>query len=199
MNKRLKKIPFDLANANHYSQVVCLLLLIALANSVMAKRVVARTVEDVQSSSREVVIPKGTAFEVLTTNEMFSSTVLEGEPVYFKVADDVVVDGVVVIAKGTTVEGSVSEATLGGRYGATGKLTVEVGSTTTVDGQTIRLNGYYSKRGKLNVAAVGALYAALGVLGPVMYHGKSAHVPAGTKIKVSTASEKRVHVRTNAS
>src|SRR5207237_1639899 len=172
--------------------LLCTILIVALAHLTLPN-VFASQVGSEQSGSREVVVPKGTTFEVLTTNELFSSTMLEGDAVYFKVADDVVVDGAVVIAKGTTVEGVVAEAELGGNFGITGKLTIEVGSTTTVDGQTVRLNGSYSKRGKANLAAVGALSAVLGVLGPAMYHGKSAHIPSATKIKVSTASEKKVH------
>ncbi len=174
--------------------LLCTILLVALAHSTLPNLFAAQTGSE-QSAGREVVVPNGTTFEVLTTNELFSSTMLEGDAVYFKVADDVVVDGAVVIAKGTNVEGVVAEAELGGNFGITGKLTIEVGSTTTVDGQTVRLNGSYSKRGKANPAAVGALSVMLGILGPAMYHGKSAHIPSGTKIRVSTASEKKVRLK----
>src|SRR5947209_9721621 len=74
-------------------------LLVAFAYSALPTQVLiaSQTVGE-QIQGREVVVPKGTKFAVLTSDDMFSGTVLEGDAVYFKVADDVVVDGAVVIA-----------------------------------------------------------------------------------------------------
>ena len=41
-----------------------------------------------QPEGREVTIPAGTEVTVITTEGLYSSTMLEGDPVTFKVADD---------------------------------------------------------------------------------------------------------------
>lgn len=82
----------------------------------------------------------------------------------------------------------------GRKFGITGKLLVQPGSTTAVDGQAVRLSGSYARRGKLNPGAIG-LTLIMGLPGPLLYQGKSAHIEAGTELKVFTLSEKRVRVK----
>jgi hypothetical protein len=69
-----------------------------------------------------VVLPDGTEFTVLTTEEITSKTSSEGDLLTFKVAEDVVINGHVVIAKDTLVKGEVSAAKKSGFFGRGGKL-----------------------------------------------------------------------------
>lgn len=60
-----------------------------------------------------VVLPDGTEFTVVTTEEITSKTASEGDLLTFKVAVDVVINGHVVIAKDALVKGEVSTAKTG--------------------------------------------------------------------------------------
>ena len=51
------------------------------------------------AQATEVVLPDGTEFTVLTTDEISSKTAAEGDAVTFKVEEDVKTNGRVVIAK----------------------------------------------------------------------------------------------------
>lgn len=175
--------------------MIRVLILILLVQSTVAPVLPAYARQDKgeRRGGEVVVVPAGTELAIYTMDELYSSTVLKGDAVYFKVARDVVVNGYPVIVKGTIAEGVATTVKIGRSFGITGKLVVQLGSTTTVDGQTIRLRGAYAKRGRVNPGAIG-LTLLLGIPGPVLYHGKNAHVPAGTELRVYTESEKSVRV-----
>src|ERR687883_7490 len=78
---------------------------------------------------RQVVIPDGTEFTVETTEEISSKTAAEGDPLTFKVAEDVKIDGQTVIAKDTLVKGVVAAAKKAGMMGRGGSLGIRVEST----------------------------------------------------------------------
>jgi len=95
----------------------------------------------------EATIPDGTELTVVTTDEISSKTATEGDPLTFKVEEDVKVNGIVVIAKDTIVKGVVSNAEKSGRMGRSGKLGIRVESTTAIDGQKIRLRASKGQKG----------------------------------------------------
>lgn len=146
-----------------------------------------------QSGGTTVTIPEGTEFEVVTTEEISSKTAVEGDPLTFKVAEDVVVNGQVVIPKDTIVKGSVAGAEKSGRMGKGGKLSIRVESTTTVDGQKLRLRASRGKTGDDKTGTTVALTVLFGPLG-LLKKGKDAKIKPGTRIKVYTDEEKVVRV-----
>src|ERR1044072_4026076 len=93
------------------------------------------------------VLPDGTEFTVVTTEEISSKTAAEGDPLTFKVSEDVKVGDKVVIAKGALVKGSITQAKKAGMMGKGGSLGIRVDSTTTVDGQTLKLRSSKGKEG----------------------------------------------------
>lgn len=139
----------------------------------------------------QVTLPDGTELEVVTTEEISSKTATEGDPLNFKIEDDVIVNGKVVIAKGTMVKGSVSNAQKSGRMGKGGKLSIRVESTTTVDNQKVRLRASRGKEGDDKTGTTVALVVLFGPLG-FLKKGKDAKIKEGTKIKVYTDEEKKV-------
>jgi len=92
-----------------------------------------------------VTIPDGTELFVVTIDETSSKVATEGDPVNFRVAEDVVIDGRPVIAKGTLVKGTVVSAVRSGRMGKGGKLGVRIKSTYTVDRQLHKLRAAKGK------------------------------------------------------
>jgi hypothetical protein len=141
----------------------------------------------------EVTVPDGTEFEVLTTEEISSKTSSENDPVNFKVADDVKINGRVVIAKDTMVKGLVANVEKRGHLGKGGKLGLRVESTTTVDGQRVKLR---AAKGKGDTDTVGSTIALSLLISPLflLRRGNHAVIKPGTKIKVYTDEDKKVKV-----
>lgn len=142
----------------------------------------------------QVVIPDGTEFDVETTEEISSKTAAEGDPLTFKVVEDVKVDGQTVVAAGTLVKGVISNAKKAGMMGKGGQLGIRVESTTTVDGQKLKLRSSKGKEGDDKTGTTVALVVLFGPLG-FLKHGKNAKIKPGTHIKVYTDEEKRVDIK----
>jgi len=141
----------------------------------------------------EIAVPDGTEFEVLTTEEISSKTASENDPVNFKVAEDVKINNRVVIAKDTLVKGIVANVEQRGHLGKGGKLGLRVESTTTVDGQKVKLR---AAKGKADTGTVGSTIALSVLISPLFLfrRGNHAVIKPGTKIKVYTDEDKKVKV-----
>jgi len=146
------------------------------------------------TQSPEVVIPDGTEFDVVTVDEISSKTASEGDPLTFKVADDVKIGGQVVIAKDTIVKGTISNVEKSGHMGKSGKLGIRVESTIAVDGQKVRLRASKGKQGDDKTGSVIALSLFVSPLF-LLKHGKDAKINAGTRIKVFSDEETKVKMK----
>ena len=136
-------------------------------------------------------IPDGMEFTVVTVDEISSKTATEGDPLTFKVAEDVKVDGQTVIAKGSLVKGSVAQAKKAGMMGRGGTLGIRVESATTIDNQKLKLRSTKGKEGDDKTGTTVALVVLFGPLG-FLKKGKNAVIKPGTEIKVYTDEEKKV-------
>jgi len=143
------------------------------------------------SAPKEVTIPDGTEFTVVTTDEITSKTATEGDPLSFKVLEDIKVDGQIVIAKDTLVKGVVATAKKAGMMGRGGNLGIRIESTTTVDNQKLKLRSSKGKEGDDKTGTTVALVVLFGPLG-FLKKGKNATIKSGTQIKVYTDEEKKV-------
>ena len=137
----------------------------------------------------DIVVAEGTAVKVLTTSEITSKKAKPNDPVGFTVDEDVVINGQVVVRKGTEAVGSVVNAEKGGYMGKSGKLAVQVESTKTVDGQPLKLRAAKGKEGEDNTTST----MVLSFISPVFLFkkGGEAKVAPGTPITVYVAQEKR--------
>lgn len=174
----------------------CALLFVFLTETVVAPAVFAQKAVAATSTSqqtREITIPDGTAFSVVTEDEISSKTATEGDPVNFRVAEDVLINGQLVIAKDTLAKGIISSSEKNGRMGKGGKLSIRVESTTTVDGQKVRLRAVQGKEGSDKTGTTVALVVVFGVFG-FLKKGKNAVIKKGTSVKVYTDEEKKVQV-----
>ena len=143
----------------------------------------------------EITVPDGTEITVVTTEEISSKTAVEGDPINFKVDDDVKVGGKTVIAKGALVKGEVSNSKKSGRMGKGGQLSIRVLSTETVDGQKVKLRASKGKEGDDKTGTTVALVVLFGPLG-FLKKGKDAKIKQGTRIKAYTDEEKKVQSKT---
>ena len=136
-------------------------------------------------------IPDGMEFTVVTIDEISSKTAAEGDPLTFKVAEDVKVDGVTVITKGSLVKGTVAQSKKAGMMGRGGTLGIRIESATTIDNQKLKLRSTKGKEGDDKTGTTVALVVLFGPLG-FLKKGKNAVIKPGTEIKVYTDEEKKV-------
>jgi len=111
--------------------VVIMLALVSITSPNIAAFSVISQQHDAAKQENVKVLPDGTEFTVVTTDEITSKTAAEGDPLTFKVAEDVKIDGQVVIAKDTLVKGVVATAKKAGMMGRGGSLGIRVEATMT--------------------------------------------------------------------
>lgn len=147
--------------------------------------------KEVALQGTEVVIPDGTEFTVVTTDEISSKTAHEDDPINLRVQEDVKINGQVVIAKDTLVKGIVAAAKKSGMLGRGGSLGIRIETTSTIDGQRLKLRSAKGREGDNKTGTTVALVVLFGPLG-FLKKGKNAIIKTGTPIKVFTDEEKKV-------
>lgn len=129
-----------------------------------------------ESIKQLVTIPVDTSIAVSTTADLTSKKARKGDQLALQVAEDVVIDGVVVIKKGTAAVGRIGLARDTGAFGQSGKLEIEP-LFIQMANAVVRLKGGASEKGSIEApAAVGLLILTPG------FTGRSAKIPAGTRI-----------------
>ena len=147
-----------------------------------------------EQAGQTIVVPDGTEFTVVTTEELSSKTATEGDSITFKVDEDVKIDGHTVIAKDSVVKGTVANAKKSGFFGRGGNLSIRIESAMTVDNQKVKLRSAKGKSGDDKTGTTVALVVLFGPLG-FLKKGKQAIIKAGTQVKVFTDEEKKVQVK----
>jgi Protein of unknown function (DUF2846) len=141
----------------------------------------------------EIVLGEGTAIKVVTAEEITSKAAKPNDPVKFTVAEDLVINGQVVVRKDTPALGSVITAQKGGYMGNSGKLAIQVESTTTSDGQRLKLRAAKGGEGDDKTTSTFALASFISPLF-LFRKGGEAKILAGTAVTVYAGEEKRFRV-----
>lgn len=181
-------------SSRQFQTIVVLLVLVSLFTPGITSSSAATRKQDPPKPENVKVIPDGTEFTVVTIDEITSKTAAEGDPLTFKVAEDVKIDGEVVIVKGSLVKGTVAQAKKAGMMGRGGSLGIRVESATTVDNQKLKLRSTKGKEGDDKTGTTVALVVLFGPLG-FLKKGKNAVIKPGTEIKVYTDEEKKVALK----
>jgi len=187
-----KAIPAAISRSVQIGLVV--LAVVSLTLPSVTLLAVARQQDPPSHPENVKVLPYGTEFTVVTVEEISSKTAAEGDPLTFKVEEDVKIDGQIVIAKDTIVKGVVASAKKAGMMGRGGNLGIRVESTTTVDSKRLKLRSSKGKEGDDKTGTTVALVVLFGPLG-FLKHGKNAKIKPGTQIKVYTDEEKKVAIK----
>ena len=108
-----------------------------------------------------------------------------GEQFSLTVAQDVSVDGAVVIPRGTRAVGQITRRTGKGSFGKSGKMEFTF-RYIDLDGRQIPIEGSHRQEGEGKTAATIGAVAAAGVIGGLIVKGKSAKVEAGREFTVHT-------------
>ena len=185
-------------SSRRFQTVVLSLVLVSLFSPSISSLSAATVSQDPAHTPAQTenlkVLADGTEFTVVTVDEITSKTAAEGDPLTFKVGDDVKIDGQIVIAKGTIVKGVVAQAKKAGMMGKGGSLGIRVESTTTVDNQKLKLRSTKGKEGDDKTGTTVALVVLFGPLG-FLKKGKNAVIKPGTEIKVYTDEEKKIAIK----
>lgn len=153
-------------------------LVLAIAGGLCAVSSPAQTMGQ-QGAASDAVLRWGTPVMLDTTDEISSANAIAGQRIDLRVADNVVVDGHVVIAKGSTAVGEVSAVTDKGNWGQRGRLRIRL-LYARVGDRLVRITGDLGKQGHNGTAGTIAAVAAIGVAGGFLVTGTSAVVPPGT-------------------
>ncbi|HSE18295.1 MAG TPA: DUF2846 domain-containing protein [Pyrinomonadaceae bacterium] len=143
----------------------------------------------INHSQDEIVVTEGTPINVTIVKEVTSKEAKPNDPVDFTVAEDLVINGQVIVRKGTPATGSVINAEKGGYMGKSGKLAVQVESTTTSDGRRLKLRAAKGREGDDKTTST----IALSMISPAFLFrkGSEAKIAPGTVVTVYVAEEKR--------
>jgi hypothetical protein len=161
--------------------------LILTSSSALAQVPVAPSAPVLTASPTEGVATLPANSEVvLNLNEAVSSENLAlGDKVALTVAQDVKVNGSVVIPHGTRAVSLVTMRKGKGSFGKSGKLEIAF-RYLDLDGRHIPIEGRYLQQGEGNGAAtVGAVLGA-GIIGGLVVHGHSARIAEGHQFSVRT-------------
>lgn len=148
-----------------------------------------------QSQPSAAPLPKGilrlddgTPVKLRITRTISSATEQVGDRVDFETLEDVSVNNVLVIPKGSIAWGTVTEAHKKRRMGRGGKLNVAIDSVKLADGEKAALRAVKDTQGGGHVGAMtGAIVATSIVFFPaaplfLFMHGKDITIPKGTEI-----------------
>lgn len=151
--------------------------------------------------SNVVQLPDSTPVKLALSTALSSANATQGQVVEFRVAEDVVVNGVVLIKKDTLALGKVTLAQGKRHLGRAGSIDIEADKTHAVDGTKVELHAEEGVKGKGKAGAMsaGMLITATGVGAPIgalwlLKHGKDATIPAGSILTAYTDDAVQVHL-----
>ncbi|HHT89444.1 MAG: hypothetical protein QM451_08565 [Bacillota bacterium] len=143
---------------------------------------------------KRLTLPAQTLVRVALASTVDSSTAQVGDQVQYRVVEDVMIEGRVVIPLGATGLATVAEATAAGGLGKDGRVVLDFGKITALDGTQVRLrvDETATQRNRSLELAAGASMAGVILLGPVglvsgyFVRGKNVQIVENTQFYVET-------------
>ena len=130
-----------------------------------------------------IYIPKKTMLNVELIEPANSKTHKKNQQVEFKTTENLIINGVVVIPKGTVGMGYVYEVQKAGGFGRKGVLRIAGKEIKTLNNVSVPLRKGLEGKGKTDGGAV-AVAAAVSLVGGLFMKGSNINSPAGTDFQV---------------
>lgn len=130
-----------------------------------------------------IYIPKKTMLNVELIEPANSKTHKKNQQVEFKTTENLIINGVVVIPKGTVGIGYVYEVQKAGGFGRKGVLRIAGKEIKTLNNVSVPLRKGLEGKGKTDGGAV-AVAAAVSLVGGLFMKGSNINYPAGTDFQV---------------
>ena len=149
----------------------------------------------------KVEVPADTLVRIALSESITSKNIKVGDKVRYHVADDVLLDGVLLFVKGSEGIGTVTKVTPARNFGRNAELVVDFGKTKSIDGTFVdTFVGDAAKEEMTNMAmAAGASVAGMVLLGPVgiiagaFIKGKNVEYSEGTELFVQTKKDETLY------
>ena len=140
------------------------------------------------ATSNKFVLDDGTPIKLRLNRNLSSADAKTGDNIDFEVLEEVKVGDVVVIPKGNTAIGTVTDAEHKKRMARGGKLAIEIDYVKLADGEKAAIRAVKETKGGGHTGAMtGAIVATSLVVWPaapffLFMHGKDTTIPKGTEI-----------------
>lgn len=144
-----------------------------------------------QAVARTVKIPDGTIVRLVITEGLDSATNEVNDTVRLEAVEDLKVGDAIVVAKGSTGVGHITDVDKKKRMGRGGKLNFTVDYVKAADGSNLRLRASSSAKGKEKTGTVIATTVLVSPLFLLM-HGKDVKVPKGTEFNAYVDGDREV-------
>ncbi len=149
----------------------------------------------------EVSVPANTLVKVALADPVNAKNLKVGDKIRYQVADDVVIDGVLLFAKGEPGEGTVTKVQQAQNFGRNAEVNIEFEKTKSIDGTDIdTFVGDKAKEETKSMAmAAGASIAGMVLLGPIgivagaFVKGQNIDLPVGTELYIQTKNDEMLY------
>jgi hypothetical protein len=137
---------------------------------------------------KAIVLEDGTPVNLVLDENVSSSDAVTGQTIAFETVDDILVNGFVVIPRGSTAWATVTDAQHKRRMGRAGHVDLNIDKVRLADGEKVLLRAVKNSEGGSNtVKMVGAMaVTAIFTLGGsalfLLAHGKDTTIPKGTNV-----------------
>jgi len=148
----------------------------------------------------QTTIPTDTLVKITLVTPIKSQELKVGDTIKYQVAEDVLVNGTLVFAKGAPGMGTVNKVTQARNFGRDAKVEISFDQTTAIDGSTVTtFLGEKAKQEMKSLAmTAGATVAGMVLLGPIgvvtgaFINGKNINIEAGTQLYIQTKTDTTV-------
>ena len=145
-------------------------------------------------AQKEVTIKAGTLIPFQAVNTVKAADVDEGQKLNFRVARDIVVDGVTAIPYGSLANATITKAKKSSWWGTRGRLAASITEIVMPDGTVIPIqNGNFEIKGKNRTALSVVLFLFVTIPGCAIC-GSKAEMPAGYEIVANVAANTKLKV-----
>ena len=142
-------------------------------------------------------VPANTLMKISTVTPINAKNLKVGDEIKYQAAEDVIENGVLLIAKGAPGVGTVTKVVQARNFGRDAEVNIDFNTMRAIDGTDIEtMLGEESKKKMESMAmAAGASVAGMVLLGPIgiiggaFVHGKNIDLPEGTELYIQTKND----------
>src|SRR5580700_1812882 len=150
------------------------------------------------AASRGFVLEDGTPVKLTLGRSLSSADAHAGDRVDFEVAEEVSINRIVIIPKGSPASGTVTTAHAKRRMGRGGKLDVNIDSVEIADGEKAALRAVKESQGGGHTGIMaGGMVATSLIVWPaapafLLMHGKDVTIPKGTEVTAYVSGDMKL-------
>jgi hypothetical protein len=140
-----------------------------------------------QAQAPEHILQDGTPVKLSSLKKLSSANAVSGQEIEFEVLNDLSIDGVTVLRRGTIAKGVVTESQKKRRVGKEGVLNFTIPTVKLADGRDVPVRAFTNTSGDSHNVGVTALAFNMPIVAApffLLMHGENSTIPKGTEITV---------------